>query len=353
MHRTYPLVAAALIAASPLSAQSVAGKWNAAMNTPGGMVPLALDLKVSGDTVTGTVDDNGPIPLMGMVQHDTLSFSYTVNYNGHPLLLTMTARIAGDSLKGLVDFNGEGTGEFWASRPAPAVAEDGMTVLKRMHDAYAGKWFPTLTFTQRTIVTRSGTTDTTLWYESLKGPRLLRIDMGDPAAGNGVLYTVDSTIVVRNGAVTRRAGDGNEALPFVMGIYLQPIDSSARQLASFGFDLHRTVRSGFNGMPVIIVGTADPSDSTSPQFWVDPARLITLRIRGAFGGQPPIDIAMGGYRQVGGGWLATHFEFRLPGFHQVEQYFDWNINRVLPDALFDPAQWTTAANWARAAARAH
>ncbi len=332
--------------AHPLVAQSVAGKWNGSMDTPGGTVPLGITLVVHGDTLTGTVDDNGVMPLTGMVRHDTVGFSYVVEYNGHPLTLSVLARVHGDSMAGLVDFNGEGSGPFRASRPTAPGAGDGVAVVRRMHDAYAGKWFNTLTFTQRTIRTHGAVTDTAIWYESLKGPRLLRIDTGDPAAGNGVLYTVDSVTVLRNGTVAVRRADGNEALPFVMGIYLQPVDSSVRQLRSFGVDLGRTARGGFNGMPVLIVGASDPADTTSPQFWVDPARLVAVRLRGTFGGGAPIDITLGDYQRIGGGWLATRVDIRVPGLHQVEEYYDWNTSRSLPDALFDPAQWRTAPHWA-------
>ncbi len=331
--------------AHPLVAQSVAGRWNGAMDTPGGSVPLGITFAVSGDTLSGTVDDNGAKPLTGAIRRDTVTFSYVVDYNGHPLTLTMVARVRGDSMTGTVDFNGEGTGDFRAARPAAERNTDGVDVVTRMHDGYAGKWFSTLTFSQRTIRTHGTTTDTAIWYESLKGPRLLRIDTGDPATGNGVLYTVDSLTVLRNGTVAVRRAGGNEALPFVMGIYLQPVDSSLRQLRSFGVDLSRTTRTGWNGVPVIIVGTSDPADTTSPQFWVDPARLVAVRMRGGFSGGPPIDIRLGDYRQAGGGWLATRVDITAPGIHQVEEYYDWSVTRDLPDALFDPATWQTAPHW--------
>src|SRR4051812_25436296 len=70
---------------------------------------------------------------------------------------------------------------------------NGTELLARMHDAYSGKWYKTLTFVQRTIVTRpTGAVDTTTWYEALKSPDRLRIDFGNPSQGNGALYTVDS-----------------------------------------------------------------------------------------------------------------------------------------------------------------
>src|SRR5690348_10644558 len=120
--------------------------------------------------------------------------------------------------------------------PVPAPA-DGRAVLARMHDRYAGKWYGTLTFVQRT--TRhlpNGTEQVSTWYEAQKGPRL-RIDMGDPAQGNGALYTADSVYVMRGGKVARAIADGNPFLPLIAGVYLQPLDVTVAQLAPYKVNL--------------------------------------------------------------------------------------------------------------------
>src|SRR5207244_9269657 len=70
---------------------------------------------------------------------------------------------------------------------------DGAAVLERMRAAYEGKWYHTLTFTQKTTTTRrDGTTNVATWHESLRHTPAagvqLRIDIGDLAAGDGMLY---------------------------------------------------------------------------------------------------------------------------------------------------------------------
>src|SRR5215203_4865786 len=84
---------------------------------------------------------------------------------------------------------------------AQSTPKTGAEVLQRMHDAYAGKWYRSLTFVQKTTqFKKDGTVAKSTWYESLRqvDPTMtqLRIDFGDPAAGNGTLYTADSTWVV-------------------------------------------------------------------------------------------------------------------------------------------------------------
>ena len=47
---------------------------------------------------------------------------------------------------------------------AQAAPKSGTELLQRMHDAYAGKWYPTLRFVQKTTVYRpDGTTTHATW----------------------------------------------------------------------------------------------------------------------------------------------------------------------------------------------
>ena len=111
------LTLAAVAAVTPASAQSVAGEWDASINTPGGPRPFKLLLLVHGDTLAGTVKRAaGDVPLTGTVKGDTISFSYTVSYNENALTLTITARVVGDTMKGTVDFAGQASDDFSAKR---------------------------------------------------------------------------------------------------------------------------------------------------------------------------------------------------------------------------------------------
>src|SRR5690349_10850164 len=73
----------------------------------------------------------------------------------------------------------------------------GTDVLTRMRNAYANKWYPTLTFVQKTVLHRpDGQVVEQTWHESVRHTPerggQLRIDMGELSNGNGVLYTADS-----------------------------------------------------------------------------------------------------------------------------------------------------------------
>jgi len=233
------------------------------------------------------------------------------------------------------------------NRTLPA---NGIELLTRMHDAYAGKWYKTLTFVQKTTVTRpTGAVDTSTWYESLKSPDRLRIDFGDPSKGNGALYTTDSLYVVRGGKVTRTIPSGNPFLPFVAGVYAQPVDTTLRQLSSWKFDLSKIRADTWQGAPVYVVGANSPADLDSPQFWVEREHLQPVRFLVKLSPAPdakPNDIRLEKYVPVGGGWLATHVAI-MEGtvVRQAEDYSSWRGDVSLPNDFFVAEKWSDTPHW--------
>jgi hypothetical protein len=233
------------------------------------------------------------------------------------------------------------------NRTLPA---NGIELLTRMHDAYAGKWYKTLTFVQKTTVTRpTGVVDTSTWYESLKSPDRLRIDFGDPSKGNGALYTTDSLYVVRGGKVTRTIPSGNPFLPFVAGVYAQPVDTTLRQLSSWKFDLSKIRADTWQGAPVYVVGANSPADLDSPQFWVEREHLQPVRFLVKLSPAPdakPNDIRLEKYVPVGGGWLATHVAIMEgTAVRQAEDYSSWRGDVSLPNDFFVAEKWSDTPHW--------
>ena len=229
---------------------------------------------------------------------------------------------------------------------------DGLALLNQMREAYLGKWFKTVTFTQLTTQYRpNGVTDTSTWYEALQTPARLRIDFGDPAKGNGVIYTADSLYVVREAKVTRSAANGNPFLPFVAGVYAQPIDTTLRQIAPYRFDLAKLRADMWQQRPVWVVGSTEVADTTSPQFWVDRERLVVVRMIAAFNPGAPADVAdvwLMDYRPVSGGWLAVKVDIKHGGqVIQKEEYSDWKGNVDLPADFFVAEKWTAVPHWHR------
>lgn len=231
---------------------------------------------------------------------------------------------------------------------------NGQDVLQRMHDAYAGKWYKTLTFRQQTTQWRPDATQAvSTWLESLRyTPEIgtqLRIDIGDLAAGNGVLYTADSTFVIRAGKLTTTRPQGNEFLPLIEGVYMQPVERTMRELRGTGIDFTKVSAARWDDRPVWIVGARSPADSASPQFWVDAERNVVVRmILVPAPNTPTMDIHLERYEPVAGGWLATKIEMYVGGKpRQFEEYSDWRAGMDLPAALFDSQNWMRGRHWGK------
>jgi len=233
----------------------------------------------------------------------------------------------------------------------PATGRD---LLRVMRGAYGEAWFKTLVFTQATTTRDSaGNERVATWYESLRytdaGGTQLRIDTGDPALGNGVLYSPDSLWVFRSGTLVRARAGGNRLLPLVEGAYVQPVERTERELAAAGVDLTRPVVQGtWRGRPVWIAGASAAGDTTAPQIWVDvETRAVVRAIFPPVAGAPVMDVRLDSLVRTGGGWLATRCEFWVAGrLVQAEEYHGWRTGVDLPAALFDPATWSTAPHWA-------
>ena len=241
-----------------------------------------------------------------------------------------------------------GSATIAAAQPA-----SGRDVLQRMHDAYAGKWYSTLRFVQKTTRYGGGGVPTfATWYESLRqtpdGQTQLRIDLGDPTAGNGVLYTADSSWVFRGAKLTAARPEGNEFLPLIEGVYMQPVDATMRQLATTNVDMSRVMHGTWEGRPATVIGVASPADSVSPQIWVDDERNVVVRmLLRPTPSSPPMDIHLGDYVHVGDGWLATKVAMTVDGKPvQTEDYADWKVGMPLPADLFTTNAWSARGHWA-------
>jgi hypothetical protein len=229
----------------------------------------------------------------------------------------------------------------------------GREVLERMRAAYAGKWYHTLTFVQKTTRRLPSGSDTVqTWYESLRHTpetgTWLRIDIGHPSEGNGIVSSADSSFPVRGGKLTVARAGGNDFLPLIEGVYVQPVERTEKEIAPTNVDMSHVTGGKWQGRDVWIVGTASASDTTSPQFWVDTQRKVVVRMILARPASSPMDVHLGGYVPLKGGWLATKVEMFVDGVRrQAEEYSDWKADVPLDPGLFSPATWSTAKHWAR------
>ena len=111
-----------LVSAIQTMAQSssIAGEWDASMNTPGGVRTYKVIFKVEGEKLTGTVKrPGGDVPLEGTIKGKDIQFTYTVQYNGNNLTIGIIGKLEGDTITGTVSFGESGQQDGWSAKKTP------------------------------------------------------------------------------------------------------------------------------------------------------------------------------------------------------------------------------------------
>src|SRR5206468_11062546 len=91
------------------------------------------------------------------------------------------------------------TSSIYVSQAAAKI-DNGNDLIRAMHDKYAGKWYTTLTFSQKTTNYKpDGTPDVAQWYEAMNSPGKLRIDFAPLDKHEGVLFADGKVYPVKDG----------------------------------------------------------------------------------------------------------------------------------------------------------
>lgn len=234
-----------------------------------------------------------------------------------------------------------------ASTTTIAVASTAEDLVRQMHARYDGSWYRTLTFVQRnTRYLQSGAADTSTWYEAVRIPGALRIDIAPLSQRNGILFASDSQYSIRNALVTDVRPSVHPLMVLGFDVYADAPTRTLARLRSIGIDLSKLRQDSWQGRPVYVVGAA-AGDMRTRQFWIDRERLVFVRLL-----QPGRDssaveeIRFDGYRPLGRGWIAPEVLFLTNGKATFrERYEDVRADVTLPDATFDPRAWSTSPHW--------
>lgn len=225
-----------------------------------------------------------------------------------------------------------------AHAAAPPQPRTGQDVVRAMHDKYAGAWYPTVTFIQK-VVWSDGRPDQD-WWEALKIPGRLRIDVGPIAAPpRTVIFRDEMRYDFDHGKPTRSARNPNLLLVLGFDVYGQPPEKTIKLLQEEGFDLSKVREDTWEGHPAWVVG-AEAGDLTSKQFWIEKERLLFLRLIQKNQAGAVSDIRFTKYEPLGKGWLGTVVQFLTDGKETFrEVYRDWRVNPDVVESLFDAEAW--------------
>lgn len=221
-----------------------------------------------------------------------------------------------------------------------AQALTGDSVVTRMWSAWHQRFFRTMTFVQETSF--PGRPSQT-WYESMRVPGALRIDVAPLDSGRAMLFLGDSSHIFRRQArVGSRAG-ANEMLTVFADIYVQPVTVTRSALRSMGIDMAKVHARSWNGDSVLVVG-ATAGDTTVSQFWVRTRDWRTVRVRIADGAAPGLDAQVERFETFDGVPVETQLALYRGGtLVQRETYSDVRLNVPLDPAIFDPTRFVRPA----------
>jgi hypothetical protein len=116
------LFALVTLAAAPLSAQGVAGKWHAEFDTQVGAQKYLFTLTQTGTTFTGTANAELGGQKRDVVLHDvklkgdTLTFTETLDFQGNAVPITYTGLVAGEEINFTRQVGDFATEKFVAKR---------------------------------------------------------------------------------------------------------------------------------------------------------------------------------------------------------------------------------------------
>lgn len=222
--------------------------------------------------------------------------------------------------------------------------KDGKELIAQMRQRYVGKWYRTVTFTQKTTLPDKVET----WYEALELPGKLRIDVAPLDSMKAILFRNDSIYQVEGGQLKDSAAFVHPLMVLGFDVYEDPAEKTIEKLEKLKFDLSKLYQTTWRGRSTYVVG-ATPGDTTSPQFWIDAQRLYFVRSFEPSRKDPSIinETRFDKYIRLGGGWLEMEVVFLANGEQRVkEEYSKAKANVKLDPAIFEPHPWT-APGWVK------
>jgi hypothetical protein len=227
----------------------------------------------------------------------------------------------------------------------PAMAAEiksGEELIAAMHKRYAGKWYKTLTFVQKTTTYKpDGTSSVETWYEAMSLPGSLRIDIDPLEKGNGILFTGGKVHSFRDGKLAGGRPFVHPLMVLGFDVYGQPVATTIEQVKGIGIDLATMHEAKWQGRDVYVVG-AKEGDLTAPQVWVDKKNLYFVRLFERVGKEKKNiqEVQFNKYQKVKGGWVAPEVVFFVDGRKTImEEYTDMQGDVELNADLWNPEKW--------------
>lgn len=225
-----------------------------------------------------------------------------------------------------------------------ASTKDGEAIVKEMHSKWKGKWYPHISFEQEAIFYKDKkVTKTEIWQEILSSPGKLHIRFNGFNTLNGAIYNNDSVYHYQSGVLKSKKRETNYLELLGFDIYLYEPEVSISKLKELGFNLNKSYVSTYRNQKILIVGSDDPADMTSSQFWVDSRRYLVRRVIKNTSGSVR-DVHFNSYKKIDKNWVATEMVFKNEkDTIFVERYFNITFPEKVSYRIYDPVNFSLTA----------
>ncbi len=215
----------------------------------------------------------------------------------------------------------------------------GVKILEKMHKRFAGKWYKTFTFTQKTESYKNDSLiKTATWYEAIVFPDYFRISFGEIKEGNAVIFIKDSSFNFSKGKLVRKGLRGEDLTFLLGGMYFHSIDTVLVKMRKEGYDITKAHEITWNGRKYYIIGS-NTDDEKQNQLWIDKEKLFVKRFI-KFNGANKEEGLFGDHVKIGKAWSETSCSFFVNDkLIQKETYYDCIANKQVDMGLFDPGNF--------------
>ncbi len=218
---------------------------------------------------------------------------------------------------------------------------NGHDIIKKMHKKYHGKWYHSLTFTQKTEKFQNDQAlPVETWYEALELPGKLTIKFNSKDSGDGIIFAKDSAFFFRKGQNVSARPSVHPLILLGFDVYFHTPENTISKLKNLGYDLSKFYEKSYKGRNVYVVG-ATSKDDKSNQFWIDKEHLYfvkSINYRGSF----TSEIEFMEYQKLKDGWIAPKVVFKQNGkITMIETYRDILTDIPIAKEVFNPKKFSS------------
>ncbi len=174
------------------------------------------------------------------------------------------------------------------------------------------------------------------WHEAIEMPDKFRINFGDTAQGNFVVFKNDSSYSYKKFELKRKKYDSNTILLLLGGMYYRELKDVLLRLKSENYNTDVLSTQKREKEEMYVIG-ALAGDTLSNQIWVSKKFYRVERIIERMDAESIMDMTFNSFKRHCDGYTETRVTFKRNGkIEQVEEYYNIKTVKSFPEKVFNP-----------------